>query len=342
MAGRRVVTDPRNLYNLQSNNQMKILIVSLDNVGDTLVSLGVYRALRAHPGTEPAFWTKEYSRDVIPLAGVGIEHYHCDPFWDRSPGKAKGGFYDYLKTLLAIRRAGFDAAVIIHANWRKNLSCLLAGIPRRYALKGAFATDYVTPGKDVTHILDTSRLLVEAVLAKDPGELSYPAAAENFGESPATAALFSSGAWAVIHPFSGNAKRNLPLEHWSGVLRLLEARGLRVLVNASREEKEVFSGLARAGDSLVYSCDLGLDIKNLAYAIARAAIFIGNNSGPLHLASALGTPCLGIFQKSWIGKISPRGKFIPELAVFEHDPAEISAGEIVAKAEKLLRPGPNP
>lgn len=314
---------------------MKILIVSLDNIGDTIITLAVYRALRAQPGVEPAFWTKEYSRDVVPLAGPGIEHYHCDPFWDRSPGRAKGGFFSYLKTLLAIRRAGFDAAVVIHANWRKNLSCLLAGIPARYALKGAFATNYSDPGR-ATHILDTSRKLVAAVLGKDPGELRYPASPAGFGEAPATAALFSAGAWAVIHPFSGNYKRNLPLKTWTSLLEFLEARGLRVLVNASAEEKEIFSGLALPGSGLVFSCDLGLDIKNLAYAVSRASIFIGNNSGPLHLASALGTPCLGIFQKSWIEKIAPRGKFLPELAVFENDPAEIGAEELLAKAAKLL------
>ncbi|MBI4349975.1 MAG: glycosyltransferase family 9 protein [Elusimicrobia bacterium] len=315
---------------------MKILIVSLDNIGDTVVSLAVYRALAAQPGAETAFWTKEYSRGVVPLAGAGIEHYHCDPFWDRSPGKEKGGFAAYLRTLLAIRRAGFDAALILHGNWRKNLSCLLAGIPRRYALKGAFATDRVEP-EGRTHILDTSRILAAAALGTDPGELSYPVSSAGFGETARTAALFSSGSWAVIHPFSGNARRNLPLETWTSVLRSLEKRGLRVLVNASPEEKELFGGLAPASD-LVFSCDLGLDIANLAFAISRAAIFIGNNSGPLHLASALGTPCLGIFQRSWIGKISPRGKVLPVLAVFEHEPSEISAAELLEKTEKLLRP----
>ncbi len=315
---------------------MKILIVSLDNIGDTIITLAVYHALHARPGVEPAFWTKDYSSDVIPLAGPGIEHYHCDPFWDRSPGQAKGGLFKYLKTLLAIRRAGFDAAIIIHANWRKNLSCLLAGLPARYALKGAFATNYADPG-GATHILDTSRKLLEAVLGEDPGALRYPAAPANFWETPGTADLCSTGAWAVIHPFSGNSKRNLPLKTWTSVLRFLEARGLRVLVNASPEEKEIFSSLALPGSGLVFSCDLDLDIKNLAFAVSRASIFIGNNSGPLHLASALGTPCLGIFQKSWIEKIAPRGKFLPELAVFENDPSEISAEEILTKAEKLLR-----
>jgi len=277
---------------------MKILIVSLDNVGDTFISLAVYRALRAQPGVKPAFWTKEYSREVIPLAGNGILHYHCDPFWDRSPGQGKGGVLNYLKTLLKIRRARFDAAIILHANWRKNLSCLLSGIPRRFALKGAFATDRVSITEDDAHILDSSRKLTAAALGRDPGELRYLVAPDTFGETPQTAALFSSGTWAVIHPFSGNSRRNLPLGAWTGVLEFLESRGLRVLINAAPAEKELFKTAARAGTNCVFSCDLALDIKNLAFAVSRAAIFIGNNSGPLHLASALGTPCLGIFEES--------------------------------------------
>ena len=316
---------------------MKILIVTLDNIGDTLISLAVFRALRAQPGVEPAFWTKEYSRDIIPLAGDGIDHYHCDPFWDRAPGKDKGGLYKYFRTLLEIRRADFDAAIILQSNWRKNLSCLLAGIPRRYALKGAFATDYVKLGEGDEHILDSSRKLIEAVLGKDPGELRYPIAPAHFGETPRTAALFSAGTWAVIHPFSGNPKRNLPLATWTSVLQFLESRGMRVLINASPEEKRIFDTTPRAGSGSAFSCDLDLDIRNLAFAVSRASIFIGNNSGPLHLASALGTPCLGIFQRSWIKKIVPRGKFLPELAVFENDPSEIGAGEILSKTDKLLR-----
>ncbi|HAT71473.1 MAG TPA: hypothetical protein DCS63_01485 [Elusimicrobia bacterium] len=327
---------------------MKILIVTLDNIGDTLISLAIHEALRRYPGYHTAFWTKEYSGGVIPLAGADIEHYHCDPFWDRSPGTGKGGFLAYARTILKIRRAGFDAALILHSNWRKNLSCLLAGIGKRYAQKGAFSTHYAAPSTG-NHELDLCRALVSGLTGKDPGALSYPLTPAAYGETEASARLFSNGAWAVLHPFSGNPRRNLPMVAWPPIVDSLLARNMRVLVNAAPAEKALFearfAGAAKPGD-LVFSCDLGLDIRNLAYAVSRARIFIGNNSGPLHLASALGTPCVGIFQKSWVEKIAPRGKSIPELAVFENDPSEIGAAEIIAKAEMLLgpakpRPGDN-
>lgn len=324
---------------------MRVLIVTLDNIGDTLISLAIREALRGQQGVHTAFWTKEYSGGVIPLAGLEIEHYRCDPFWDRSPGAGKGARLSYLKTILKIRRARFDAALILHSNWRKNLSCLLAGIGRRYALKGAFSTEQVTPPGP--HELDACRALVKALTGSDPGELAYPLSPAAFGETESTARLFSAGRWAVIHPFSGNSRRNLPLSSWADIVRFLGSGGRRVLVNASPLEKEQFAaavagGAAPGAAGTVFSCDLGLDIRNLAFAVSRADIFIGNNSGPLHLASALGTPCVGIFQDSWVAKIAPRGKFFPELAVFRDDPAEISSGEIIAKAGKALARGPRP
>lgn len=321
---------------------MKVLIVTLDNVGDTIITLAIHNALRGNTAFTAGYWTKDYSRAVVPLAGGDIEHYHCDPFWDRSPGAGKGGKLAFLRTLLKIRRARFDAALIVHSNWRKNLACLLAGIPRRYVLKGAFGTDYVAPAG--SHVLDSCRALLKALTGKDPGELTYPLSPASYGEAPAVAQTFSQGRWAVVHPFSGNPSRNLPLAAWSDIMDFLAAQDLRVLVNASPAEKELFAPArgayaARPGD-LLFSCDLDLDITNLAYALSRAALFIGNNSGPLHLASAVGTPSVGIFQESWIARIAPRGKFFPLLAVFKDSPSELSAAGIIEKARGLLAATP--
>lgn len=322
---------------------MKVLIVSLDNVGDTVISLAIHEALRGAEGIRAAWWTKDYSRAVVPLAGAGIEHYHCDPFWDRSPGAGKGGLLPFLRTILALRRARFDAALVVHGNWRKNLACLLAGIDSRYSAKGAFATTLVPVNGP--HVLDSCRALLAALLGRDPGELSYPLAPAAYGESQAARELFTGG-WAVAHPFSGNPSRNLPLSAWPAVMEPLAAAGLRVLVNASAPEKELFLRTAlgpyadRPAD-LAFSCDLGLGIADLAYAISRSAVFVGNNSGPLHLASALGTPCVGVFQRSWVPRIAPRGKFPPLLALYTDSPAEIPADEVPALVRRLLsgRPG---
>jgi len=317
----------------------KVLIVSLDNVGDTVLSLAVRDALLKQPGYQAAFWTKDYSGEIVSLYSPAAEHYHCDPFWDKSPGQKKGKFLRFLKTLLAIRAARFDAAIILHSNWRKNLACLLAGIPLRCAANGAFANRRLNAGQRDAHVLDTARRLTEALTGTDPGPLRCAIPVPVSGAGEQARALCDSASWAVIHPFSGNPKRNFPLASWKPVMAALAARGLKVFVNANKVEKELFLSAAGAAVPLAFSCDGAPTLRDLAYFISRARLFVGNNSGPLHLASALGTPCVGVYEKKDVPYIAPRGARLPLLLIYENSPEEIMPETVTAEIAKALEAG---
>lgn len=317
----------------------KVLILSLDNVGDTVLSLAVYEAVKARPGFDAALWTKDYSGEIVSLYSETAEHYHCDPYWDKSPGKKKGKLLRFLKTLWQVRRARFDAAIILHSNWRKNLACLLAGIPLRYAANGAFANHRLNVGQRDAHVLDTSRRLVEAATGADPGPLRCSIPRPVRPASEQAKALSESGSWAVIHPFSGNPRRNLPLAAWKPLLAGLAARGLKIFVNASPAEKELLQAAAGTAVPLAFSCDSTHELKDLAYLISRARIFIGNNSGPLHLASALGTPCVGVYERREVDYIEPRGVRLPRLLIFETSPEEITSDAVAAEIARVLEAG---
>jgi ADP-heptose:LPS heptosyltransferase len=251
----------------------------------------------------------------------------------------KGKLLRFLKTLLRVRRARFDAAIILHSNWRKNLACLLAGIPLRCAANGAFANRRLNVGQRHAHVLDTARRLVEAATGADPGPLRCSIPGPVRGASEQALALCASGSWAVIHPFSGNPKRNFPLASWKPLLAGLAARGLKIFINASPAEKELFLSAAGAAVPLAFSCDSAPGLRDLAYFISKAKIFIGNNSGPLHLASALGTPCVGFYEKCDVPYIEPRGTALPRLLIFENSPEEITAEAVAAEINKVLQAG---
>lgn len=314
----------------------KVLIVSLDNVGDTVLSLAAYQALKQQPGCRPALWTKDYSGEIVPIFSETAEHYRCDPFWDKSPGAAKGALLPFLKTLWRLRRAKFDAAVILHANWRKNLACLLAGIPLRCAAGGAFANRRLNVGQRSAHVLDTARRLVEAATGKDPGPLRCAIPGPVRPASEQARLLCDSASWAVLHPFSGNARRNLPLPSWKEIVSGLAAKGLKIFVNAGAAEKELFLAAVGSGVPLHFSCDCAPALRDLAYFISRARVFAGNNSGPLHLASALGTPCVGIYESSDVPYIAPRGARLPLLLVFDKSPAEITPAAVAREIDLAL------
>jgi ADP-heptose:LPS heptosyltransferase len=103
--------------------------------------------------------------------------------------------------------------------------------------------------------------------------------------------------FAVIHPYSGSARKNWPLSRF----RELAARLERVMPVrwCSGEEDPPLSGAARFHD-----------LYDLACWLASARLYIGNDSGITHLAAAVGTPVLAIFQASDPTVWAPRGPHV--------------------------------
>lgn len=101
------------------------------------------------------------------------------------------------------------------------------------------------------------------------------------------------GGFAVIHPFSGSARKNWPLERYRELERVLEAR-LRVRWCAGSEE--ALENAVRIDD-----------LYELACWLAGASVYIGNDSGITHLAAAAGAPVVALFGPTDPAIWAPRG-----------------------------------
>jgi len=126
--------------------------------------------------------------------------------------------------------------------------------------------------------------------------------------------------FAVIHPFAGSSRKRWPLERFEKLAERL-ARRMRVEWCAGPEDE--LRGARRFGD-----------LYELACWVAAARIFIGNDSGPTHLAAAVGTPVVAVFGPTDPAVWAPRG---PRVAVAAALSLEIIPVERVAElAETLL------
>ena len=105
--------------------------------------------------------------------------------------------------------------------------------------------------------------------------------------------------WAVIHPGASAASRRYPPEHYAVVARRLVAeKGVQLVFTGAGAEGELVGaicaamGAAAAGTiSLVNRLDLG----QLAALLWLAPLLIANNTGPMHIAVALGTPVVALY-----------------------------------------------
>jgi ADP-heptose:LPS heptosyltransferase len=104
--------------------------------------------------------------------------------------------------------------------------------------------------------------------------------------------------FAVLHPGASDPRRRWPPEHFAQVGDALARAGLRVVVTGVGYERAVVeSVVSTMTQPALPLCDV-LPMGGLAALLSRAAVLVSNDTGPMHLANAIGTPNVGIF---WCG-----------------------------------------
>jgi ADP-heptose:LPS heptosyltransferase len=114
------------------------------------------------------------------------------------------------------------------------------------------------------------------------------------------------GAYAVLHPGSGSPRKNWPLERFARVADRLTSAGLSIVVTTGPADAGVVAGLSRLVGAPVVRLD-ELPLAGLAGLLADAALYVGNDSGPSHVAAAVGSPTVAIFGPTRASRWAPRG-----------------------------------
>ncbi len=128
-----------------------------------------------------------------------------------------------------------------------------------------------------------------------------------------------------IHPFSGSAKKNWPLEHFQTLARYLAATGRSVQLIAAPHQH-------LPGARVIP------DLRELASWLAGSALYVGNDSGITHLAAASGAPTLALFGPTNPAIWAPRGPRVQVLATVDLD--ALSPDRVLDAVFTLLTPLP--
>jgi ADP-heptose:LPS heptosyltransferase len=100
----------------------------------------------------------------------------------------------------------------------------------------------------------------------------------------------------VVHPGASAASRRYPREHFSAALRQLQDRpDLQLVLTGDASERETVEAIRDAVPGSSAALTGQLRLGELAAVIDGAALLIANNTGPVHLAAALGTPVVDIY-----------------------------------------------
>ena len=274
----------------------RTLAVRLDSLGDVLVTGPAVRALAASSSslTVLAGPLGRPAAELLP----GVDEVLCwrAPWIDARPEPVDREHVEQLRGDLEARR--FDRAVVFTSFHQSALPTALvlrlAGVP----WVGAISGDYPGSLLDVRH--QVPEQLPEPVRA-----LSLAAACGAPlppGDDGSLAVRLDAGRplppgieppYVVLHPGTSVPARAWPADRFREACALLVSEGHRVVVTGSPAER----GLTAYARGVSGAEDLGghTDLAGLARVLAHAQVVVVGNTGPAHLAAAVGTPVVSLF-----------------------------------------------
>jgi ADP-heptose:LPS heptosyltransferase len=317
----------------------RILVVSLDNLGDLVFTSALTRQLRERfPDAAITLWCKRYTAPIAPLLpGVDVVEA-AEPFWDRAPGGRHGSVLAFAASVLRLRRSRFDLAILAAAPWRTAAATAATGAARRIGLarrkNARFLTD-VLPAEDIRRpvLAEMARLLEPiGIVPADPLRYELDPAPLEARREPFRRLLGDRP--AALHPFASKRNRCVPLGQWIRVARELDRRGYDPLWIGSADE---LNEVRRAAGAVPwrYVDKLGDGtLADTAAALSLAHLFVGHDSGPLHVAGAFGVPVVGVFTPGEPLRTFPQGVGPSEMLSRE-SPDGVTAEELIEVVDQL-------
>ena len=331
---------PRSKSRRHISDPSRVLLVSLDNVGDLVFASALAPALRERfPNAPLDIWCKAYAADIATLVPGVSRVIASDPFWDRAPGGAKGKLGPFLRALREIRRARYELAVLASSQWRIAAAVTLARVPARVGRQRRRNQRWLThllPEEDRARPVVAELGRIAHALGATPRAHYQLDPAPLAARRTSLASTLGTRPLVALHAFAGNRVRCVGTAEWRALGDALVRRGASVVwIGSADELAEIRAGGQSAHWHFADATGNG-SLHDSAALITLSEAFVGHDSGPLHIASALGIPVLGIFAPGEPQRTFPQGS-APSRVIARPTPEGITA-EVMLHELDLLRP----
>jgi heptosyltransferase II len=283
----------------------RILIVRTDRIGDVVLSTPVIKAVRdANPGAFVAMMVSLYAREIV----EGNPHLNEVIVFDKKRFKGVLGAFRF-SALLKARK--FDTALILHPAKRIHIILWLARIKKRIGLDkkwGFLLTDRLPHTKqfgqkhEIEYNLDILRM---AGIESGDRQLLVPVKAENsyrIKELLKKNGFGDREDFVVIHPGASCPSKRWPSERFAIVADEIISRfHKKVVIVAGINDERFGQDVNDAMENEALDLSGDLSVGELIALLEKARFLVSNDSGPVHIAVALGVPVVAIFGRSQPG-----------------------------------------
>ena len=275
-------------------SEPRFLVLRLGSLGDIVHTLPAVAALReAFPASEIVWLTHPRWHLLVKGSGLASEIRRIEP---RS-------FPSLRNAIAQIRASHWNAAIDYQGLWKSAALPFFGGVRRRVGFSSSTIREFGVP------VLYTERVKAQTThIAEQNGELSMRVGARRVAapfslcvsaanESTVRSQLQRCGVdrYIVLSPGGGWRAKCWPADRFGELCRQIrKALGLRCIVNYGPGENDLAEAVrAASGDAepWLYDGELG----HLMALLRNAICIVGGDTGPLHLAIALGTPAVALY-----------------------------------------------
>lgn len=288
-----------------------LLCIRLDTIGDVIMTTPAMRALKlSQPDRRITLMTSSAGAAIAPLVPELDDLIVYDSPWLKLTAPRVDSSPEFAM-IEQLRQANFDAAIIFTVYSQNPLPsaflCYMAGIPLRLAHchenPYQLLTDWIKdpePDQLIRHEVQRQLDLVASVGCRiEDDRLRLHVASD--AQQRVRSHLLELGLdldrpWVVIHPGATAPSRRYPPESFAIVARqLVQQAGLPVVFTGTAPERELIEAIRLEMNAPSYSLVDRLNLSDLTALLDLAPLLISNNTGPAHMAAAVGTPVVDLY-----------------------------------------------
>jgi len=288
----------------------RILVVRTDRLGDVLLSTPVIKALRNEfPQGYLGMMVSPYTREVL----EGNPDLDEVIIFDKD--LKNKGVLETLKFAWRLRKKKFDLAIVLHPVVRIHLLVFLAGIPKRLGYNrklGFLLTDRLKHTKQYGQKHESEYALdLIKYLGVKPQEknlfMPIKQESEKWVETLfQQAGIKDSDKLLIIHPTASCPSKVWPEERFAEAAdKLAQKYGFKVVIVSGLQDTRKVQKVIKNMRTKALNLAAKTSISQLASLLRRCQLFVSTDSGPMHVAAALGVPVIAIFGRSQAG-LSPQ------------------------------------
>ncbi|NQT46687.1 MAG: lipopolysaccharide heptosyltransferase II [Candidatus Omnitrophica bacterium] len=286
-------------------NIKKIIIFRTDRIGDLLLTMPAVSALKQRfPGSKITMVISSQTKDLVGSNPDVDDVIVLD-------GARMRGLKEIFIFAKSLRKERFDLAVVFNPSKSFNLAIFLAGIPNRlgWDRKWPFLlTNRVKDekSKGEKHEIEYNLDLVRSI-GVAPGAISIFVPETDQSRLRIKNLLQENGIsdtddLIAMHPFSTNPAKLWPMDRFAAAADILyKTKGVRVLLIGDTESVKKSRGIRHIFEHEIIDLTGKIALEDLPSLFKRSRLLISNDSGPMHIAAAVGTPVVAIFGRNLPG-----------------------------------------